>query len=159
MLNATWSVLEGRVRRWKSFCALVRELPGWVGRKAGGGGGKEGTQPQGHLPLQPHLLLLSHTATITNSTFHGLHTMFPHSSGLLHMLIPLPGIPVTHLGIWSIPQYPSRLSLNYHCPFVTFCGCPESKSDALALCRPQHILWTLHEYYTYYYSGLSCPIP
>ena len=137
--------------RWENY------QDGWVGRR--GGGGKEGTQPQGHLPLQPHLLLLSHTATITNSTFHGLHTMFPHSSGLLHMLIPLPGIPVTHLGIWSIPQYPSRLSLNYHCPFVTFCGCPESKSDALALCRPQHILWTLHEYYTYYYSGLSCPIP
>lgn len=37
MLNATWSVLEGRVRRWKSFCAPVRELPGWVGRKAAGG--------------------------------------------------------------------------------------------------------------------------
>lgn len=36
MLNATWSVLEGRVRRWKSFCAPVTELQGWVGRKAVG---------------------------------------------------------------------------------------------------------------------------
>lgn len=84
--------------------------------------------PPGHPTLQP------------SQTLHFCeYTMFPHASGPLHTLIPPPGLPVTHLCTWSIPNILQDLAYVSLAPSLSLSGIPPSVSQMPLLCAgPPH---------------------
>lgn len=114
-------------------------LLGWAGRQCGY---RRSAQVHADLDLQPHLPMLpSVLKAPTLQPSQTLHlfrqSMFPSPSGLLHMRIPLLGMPVTHLWIWPIPNI-LQDSVYVSFPLGHLLGFP----NAPTLCSPN----TFHPY-------------